>query len=415
MLSGKVLDMHEEMIACDLIDMLPVDKTARSFSKEFAHNLAASLKEEGLYNPIAVRPNPEKPGRYILVQGRHRLYAWFRILKEQTIRTTVLPTMDKETAAMAAIAENLWRFEGRKAQRIKMMGLWHDYHSRRHGIGVEVKTSVAEPAADFVAHSAINSSLPDQTADFVAHSAINSSSTSVAEPAAGTHPPATKKKRGRPKKNKDFVDHAVAATGKCERVVREELRLSRLFSSDELDMFTAQGTTEQQIEAIAGIKDAAKRNELVALIASGMQFEAAWKQTPGTEYLFSHREKKNPDDAATPQADPELSDEDWVTTCCADKLALLGHPEKFKAGAILYRRTAEARARFREGVKGPLADIRKAGTTDPLWGTMYRLVNIAHPKDWHNCPECGGTGEKDGVVCPKCNEAGYLLRSEKYE
>ena len=52
--------------------------------------LAASIKAEGLYNPIVVRPNPDKPGRYILVQGRHRLFAVKKVLKEQSIRCTVL-------------------------------------------------------------------------------------------------------------------------------------------------------------------------------------------------------------------------------------------------------------------------------------------------------------------------------------
>ena len=58
----KVLQMHEELIACDLIDLLPVDKTVRSFNKEFAKNLSVSLREEGLYNPIAVRPTKRSRG-----------------------------------------------------------------------------------------------------------------------------------------------------------------------------------------------------------------------------------------------------------------------------------------------------------------------------------------------------------------
>lgn len=59
--------METRMIECSLIDEPRIDRSTRSFNKDFATNLAASIKAEGLYNAIVVRPNPGKPGRYLQV------------------------------------------------------------------------------------------------------------------------------------------------------------------------------------------------------------------------------------------------------------------------------------------------------------------------------------------------------------
>ena len=453
MISDKALDMHEEVIACDLIDTLPMDKTVRSFNKEFAHNLAISLKEEGLYNPIVVRPNPAKPGRYVLVQGRHRLFAWFRILKEQMIRATVLPAMDEPEAAMAAVAENIWRWDGGKTRHIKALKIWHDHFIAKQKLAAEVKSSGC-PANELLDQvGPINTSRPDagfQPGEPLAvGERVDETATSEAEQIAGTkgiigpswtknsndtqpnqdaaadkptQPPPVKRGRGRPKgktKTGDFIDHAVAATGVSEGTVKRELRLAKMFADEELDMFTARGISQQQIEAIAGIKDAAKRNELVVLLTSGMEFEATWERTLGTEGIIGRKSTKNSTDTKTDQGaaggDAKLSDDAWLTTFCSEKLELLGHPEKFRSDAILYREITTAREKFRAAIKTALSRRRAAGTTGYLWSMVSRLANLSHPKDWHMCPECAGDGEIDGKECPKCRKAGCLIRTEKYE
>jgi len=121
-----------QILECNKIDMLPVDRTTRSFNKGFAANLAVSIQAEGLYNPIVVRPSPDKPGRYVLVQGRHRLYATFKVLKEQSIRATILEDMDEAEHKMALVAENIWRFDTSKIQRLKAIQIWHEHYAARH-------------------------------------------------------------------------------------------------------------------------------------------------------------------------------------------------------------------------------------------------------------------------------------------
>ena len=108
------------------------NKELRTFSKKFARDLAQSIKAEGMYNPIVVRPNPEKPGRFLLVAGRSRLYAKKKVLKERFIECNVLHDMDEEDHKMAAITENLWRSEISKAQRLLSVQRWHEHYVAKH-------------------------------------------------------------------------------------------------------------------------------------------------------------------------------------------------------------------------------------------------------------------------------------------
>jgi ParB family chromosome partitioning protein len=118
--------MHVQLIECKLIDMSKTDASNRPLSKEFATELAASLRAEGMYAPIVVRPDPAKPGRFLLVQGRHRLYAWGKILKNTLIRADVRIDMDDNDAKMATAAENLWRLPLTKKQHDLAVKHWFD-------------------------------------------------------------------------------------------------------------------------------------------------------------------------------------------------------------------------------------------------------------------------------------------------
>ena len=233
MISDKALDMREELLDCTLIDMLPVDKTVRSFNKEFANNLAISLKEEGLYNPIAVRPNPEKSGRYILVQGRHRLYAWFRILKEQMIRATVLPVMDEQDAAMAAAAENIWRWEGKKAQTHQgpqdlARPLRREATRRRGQVG----------RRDCCGGTNQRGCRPSPGSHFRAE-------TPPAEKLCGKSRRKSSKKARKNAAEKSFVKQVQKATGLSQSTAYDNVRLAKLFSTEELDVFINSGVPEK--------------------------------------------------------------------------------------------------------------------------------------------------------------------------
>jgi hypothetical protein len=47
--------------------------------------------------------------------------------------------------------------------------------------------------------------------------------------------------------------------------------------------------------------------------------------------------------------------------------------------------------------------------------TLFRLINISHPKDWAICIQCGGKSLVDpGITCPKCKGKCYDLKTERY-
>src|SRR4051812_21410764 len=101
--------MDVQILECSKIDKPRVEKKLRTFKKDFAQLLAESIRVEGMHQPILVRPHPTAPGRYIVVFGVHRLYAVSHILKEPMIEAKVCVDMDDTDAAMATLAENLWR------------------------------------------------------------------------------------------------------------------------------------------------------------------------------------------------------------------------------------------------------------------------------------------------------------------
>jgi ParB family chromosome partitioning protein len=124
--------MDVQLIDCKLIDLPPTDTSRRTFSKEFAIELAASLKAEGMYSPPLVRPHPTKPGRFIMVAGRHRFFAWWQILKKTHIEVIVRTDMDESDAAMASVAENLWRKPLTHKQHLTAVKEWFDYFAAKN-------------------------------------------------------------------------------------------------------------------------------------------------------------------------------------------------------------------------------------------------------------------------------------------
>ncbi len=71
--AGSTTDGRPLMVALDLIDEDP-DQPRREFSEEELESLAASIRIEGILQPIVVRRSP-KAGRFIIVMGARRYRA----------------------------------------------------------------------------------------------------------------------------------------------------------------------------------------------------------------------------------------------------------------------------------------------------------------------------------------------------
>ena len=101
---------------------------------------------------------------------------------------------------------------------------------------------------------------------------------------------------------------------------------------------------------------------------------------------------------------------------------LFSNPAKFKADAILYRHTADARAAFRASTKKLLKAAKDSGVYGGLYNLINRATSLAHPKDWLICSECKGRGEfasadpsrPEPTKCRKCFGSCYNLKTEDY-
>jgi len=388
--SEEETKVEVQLIECSKIDTPKVDKDLRSFNKELAVLLAESIKAEGMHNPIAVRPHPTEPGRFRTVQGRHRLYAKGKILKEQFIEARVFVDMDDTDAEMAMISENLFRKQLTKSQHLISLRKWWDYYKSKH------PEKVGSGSAMRAAAKKSKGAEPAEKA------ALSVDCDAIAEAGPG-----------------NFSEMYAAATGKSLATAKRDTRIARSFTRDQLEALVQMQTTQGDQTRIAKIKDVDKRGEVVNLIASGMEVEDAMKEVLEVEQLpaLAVRESQEAHEAeAAPESATggEMTDDQWFQCYCGAKAAFLKDPAKFKADAILFRWTSELRRSFRSKSKKYVESAKKAGVTGPLYGLLNRLISISHPKDWLLCEECKGANEYGGRRCEKCYGAGYYLKTERY-
>jgi ParB family chromosome partitioning protein len=79
----------------------------REFSEEDLADLVASIRENGLLQPIVVRPAPGAPGQYELVAGERRWRATMRLGWKEVPAT--IREVDDRTLLVLALVENLQR------------------------------------------------------------------------------------------------------------------------------------------------------------------------------------------------------------------------------------------------------------------------------------------------------------------
>jgi len=72
----------------------------KTFSQRYIDDLAESIEREGQLKPILVRPHPEKPDVYQVIDGEHRIRA-FRKLGRHLIRAEVRMLSDEEAFFLA--------------------------------------------------------------------------------------------------------------------------------------------------------------------------------------------------------------------------------------------------------------------------------------------------------------------------
>ena len=112
----------------------------KAFSDEELAELAQSIEENGLLQPLLLRPAPKVPGRYELVAGERRLRA-VRKLGWNAV-PAVIREVDDDTLLVLALVENLQREALNPLEEAEGYQILMDKHGLSHaGIGRSVGKS----------------------------------------------------------------------------------------------------------------------------------------------------------------------------------------------------------------------------------------------------------------------------------
>jgi len=227
------MKMKIELIECEMISVPQARRIMRTIDTEFATNLARSIALEGMFQPIVVRRDPKRPGRFLVVQGLHRLYAKKDLLKEKFIECIVLPEMDDAKYESAMISGNLWRLPLTNSQQTLAVKRWYEFY----------------PAGQ-VNRPGWGGSTTDH--------------------ARGDRPSS----RRVPK----LADKLAVASGITKRQAERYIRITKAFDVEQLKVLERNEVTSEMCTEIARIKDRALRGEAVDLIAQGMSAKDAIRQ-----------------------------------------------------------------------------------------------------------------------------------------
>jgi hypothetical protein len=208
------------------------------------------------------------------------------------------------------------------------------------------------------------------------------------------------------------------STKYSKRTVERIATLRKRFAHDELEMFRRKNLAQQKVEEISRIVNEKKRQRIIGLIASGMEFTKAWKKVMKQDIDLSTTTKAEKVERAKAREEkvPELTDDEWFDQQCGAKSARLGDPTKFKQAALLFRRTADARAKFRASIKESLSEAEAHGDFDnSLWASLHFVFSLSHPRDWPICSACKGSGkDARGRACAKCRGNCIELQTENH-
>jgi ParB/RepB/Spo0J family partition protein len=405
------MSIETKFLPVNLLDF-PKDgeRGFRTFNRDFATQMASSIDEQGQLQPIQVRPSTTKPGRYIVFDGKHRAYAIRNILKKELIEAKVFEDLDETEAELAGIAANMWRQNLSPAQQASCAKKWFGHYLAKYPEKVGLNRSGDDKA---------------EIADMIERAAKAAAAATAAAVAAGeTVTPEAPKTKEELKEIPTFAEQLAAATGTSVAKAKRTQKVAIAFTQDQLDMMAAQGIKDWELQTLAKIANRAKREEIVNLISSGMDFqiavdrimgEKAPKPNDGKSDAAREAEKA----ANEPEPVAKLTDDEWFAAECGDKAKLFAFPDKYRQDAILYRQINEARHVFRGRAKKCLGKMDKSIKIGPFASAVGRIINISHPKDWIICPGCSGKGVANGIDgteadCRKCFRAGYVLKTEEY-
>jgi hypothetical protein len=387
--------------------------------------LEDSIKAEGMYNPIILRPDPEHPGDYLIVQGRHRFTVVSKKLKQELIEAKVFADMDREEADLAAMTENACRHAPNGTKRLLLIQEWQEAFRKKYPDLIGRKASGKASGSSRSRKAEAEATTATEAGAGESNNG-HSDHCSTGE-AQATEAVADEAKQGEGRQS-TFRERLASSTGQSESSVTRDIRIANGFTKEQLEVLEPLNVAKLDLLAIISVtKDNEnERAEIVNLVCSGMPVAEAIREVTGqTEVKDVAGRTKESDTAEGAEAKKaeakgtELPDDEWFETYCGQFAKLLGKPEKYKTDAILFRMVSDARAAFRKKVKKPFAKARDrvkgSQNVGPFFFLLHRLLNASHPKDWLYCDACKGKGSNEnGGPCKKCGEAGYFIKTEKY-
>lgn len=375
-------------------------KTARKIKVDRVTEMADSIREFGLLQPIGVTPALDVAGEYDIVFGVHRLAAHVYIGEDQ-IAARVFD-FDAETSAIVTQVENAHRHELSQEDRYSAAEAFVRWYKAKHpeaikwgGDRTSAKTTgpVDEPGEQDPPGGSCSETPPAEA---------TSSPTPPPQGKAAT--------QQKPKKSKSVVDAFAAKTGSKRTTASRDVAIVEKLDAEQRAALIARKVNHKQIAKIAGIKEEVDRKKVVNLIASGMPYETAIAYGTAPDNVSVEEVANAPAPSFIPEAD--MTDDEWFEHFCGESAQRLQYIAAYKVDALIYRHTRAARDVFRGSVKKPLAQA-KVGLRGPLHGMLSRIVNICHPKDWPACGTCGGTGQAGSTGrCPKCNGNAFYVKTE---
>jgi ParB family transcriptional regulator, chromosome partitioning protein len=100
------------------------------FSDESLNELASSLRQHGMAQPMVVRPKPDSPGRYQIIAGERRWRAAQKVPMHEV--PVVIQEIDDKTAMEIALIENLQRVDLNPLEEAKAFQRLIDDYDYKH-------------------------------------------------------------------------------------------------------------------------------------------------------------------------------------------------------------------------------------------------------------------------------------------
>lgn len=356
--------------------------------------MAASIDTQGLLQRIGIRRVGSRP---YLMWGWRRWEA-HRFLGRETIEARDYGHVSDEDAEALTCVENLIRTELSEAQRILAAKIWLEWYNRamedRRG-----KPSEVAPAAETNEGNGANEGDQAVGAAEVQHGA------DAAEPTPERIP------------HKAVQEYAKAESV-APSTAQKDLKISQLFSKEQLRQLHRQNVNKTDIKTISHIPDAEKRRQIVNLIAAGFEPRKAIAEivNPDGGGKLKLANGMEVDVNADPSSKPTTVRE-WIDLWCSsfrNRLRSEDSREIFDRAAETYYKTQKYIQDIHAVLKTTRKKPKRRGMADdPMMRKLSGVTSIAHPSDWLICLGCDATGLADnGTPCIDCGGAGFTVKTE---